>query len=72
MSDDNSFTPFFVWYESQPESMARKVIEKCPSRAAKEFHNDPPYGVKLSETIMVRNIEGRPFTYTQEQLNESR
>lgn len=62
-------TSFFAWYDGEPENNARRIYAECPSRAAKTFHEDPPYGVRnAGETINVRNIDGRPFKYTLDQL----
>ena len=63
-----SDTTFFVWYETNPESLARRIVAECPSRAGRDYHEDPPYKIKLQETVMVRNMAGQLFRYTQDQL----
>ena len=60
--------PFFVFYDVQPENTASKMFSECPSRAAKEFNEKSRY--KLSETINVRNTEGRLFKYTIDQIKD--
>ena len=61
-------TSFFTWYEGEHENVAKRIFAECPSRAAKDFHENPPYGIQVSKTINVRNIDGRPFKYTLDQL----
>lgn len=63
-------TSFFAWFEGEPEDRAKRIYAECPSRAAKTFYEDPPYGIRASEVVHVRNIDGRPFKYTVDQLYE--
>lgn len=62
------YSTFFAWYDGEPENRARRIYAECPSRAAKNFNDEPPYGVKSAETIYVRNMDGRDFKYTLDQL----
>jgi len=59
-------TTFWCFYDVENENTANKVYSTCPSSAAKEFHKDAFY--QLSDAIHVRNMEGRLFKYTLDQL----